>query len=47
MVHAWHGHRLSPVPVRDRKKKGVGVGGGGGLPALVGTREYKQSNRNR
>ena len=31
---------LSP---RKRKKKG----GGGGLSALAGTREYKQSNRNR
>ena len=33
--------------VRYRKIKGEGVKGGGGAPALAGTREYEQSDRNR
>ena len=35
--------------VRERKKKRGGGGGGnkGGPPALAGTREYEQSDRNR
>ena len=29
------------------KQRGQGMGGGGGLPALAGTREYKQSDQGR
>ena len=44
-VHACHGHRYRPslVPLSGTGKK-KGEGSKGGLPALVGTREYKQSN---
>ena len=45
-MHACHGHRYrpSPVPLRQEKEEENGWGGGGG-PALVGTREYKPSDR--
>ena len=42
VAHACHGHRYRPSPVPlfgTRRKKG-------GPPALEGTREYEQSNRN-
>ena len=40
-----HRYRPSPVPLSGTgKKKGQGVRGG--LPALAGTREYKQSDWN-
>ena len=50
MAHACLGHRYWPsrVPLSGTGKKGEGVrGGGGGPPALAGTREYEQSDRNR
>ena len=43
VAHACHGYQPSPVPVWDRKKKGVGSKGG--PPALAGTKEYEQSDR--
>ena len=47
IAHACHGHRYRPslVPLSVPKKKG-GVGTKGGPPALAGTREYEQSDRN-
>ena len=49
VAHACHGHmyRFSPVSLPETGTKSVGVGGGGRPPALAGTREYEQSDRNR
>ena len=45
VAHACHGHRYPPFPLSGtRKKRG---GSKGGPPALAGTREYEQSDRNR
>ena len=48
VAHACHGYRYWPslVPLSGTGKK-KGAGSKGGLPALVGTREYEQSDRNR
>ena len=47
VVHTCHGYRCwpSPVPLSGTEKKEGGSKGG--PPALAGTREYGQSDRNR
>ena len=48
VAHDCHGHRYlpSPVPLSGTGEKREG-GSKGGPPALAGTREYEQLNRNR
>ena len=47
VAHTCHGHKYRPLPVPlcGTGKKGGGTKGG--PPALAGTREYEQSDRNR